>query len=365
MRTSGPLSPVAEADIAELDGAARRRRREPHQWRRLRGGVEDVAQTLDRDLDLLEILPDLRQPQDRLHGLRGDHVEGDERSHAELAVDHRLSAEQQNGGGGELADILDRQLTTRAEHGGGEARLHVSGELFFPLRAHHRFDRRRLDRAHANDGLDQKLLARRAPIELFVDQIPQRRPDQEADQHVDRQADEHDQRQARRIGEHHPDEDESEDEVDRRKQALPGQERADCLQLPHSGYGLPGRARLEIADRQPQEMGKQALTEFDVDAIGGVRQRIGAQVLQNDVEQADDHEAGDHHEQGFVTLVRQHLVDDDLEYQRRRQGENLDEKGRREHMSERPAVPPDGRQEPAHPERFRIDAGAPDPAGDQ
>ena len=256
-------------------------------------------------------------------------------------------------------------MTARAEHGRGETRLHVGGELFLPLRAHHRFDRRRLDRAHADDGLDQELLARRAPVELLVDQIAQRRPHQEADQHVDRQADQHDQGEARRIGEHHREEDEGEDEVDRRKQPLPGQEGADGLQLPHPGDRLSGRARLEIADRQPQEMGEQPLAEFDVDAVGGVRQRVGAQVLQRDVEQADDHEAGDHHEQGLVALVRQHLVDDHLENQRRRQGEDLDEQRRRQHMPERSAVAPEGRQEPAHPEGLRVDAGAADPAGDQ
>ncbi len=361
----GTTRAIAKVDIAEFDGAAGRRRRQTHQGRWLRSRVENVAEALDRDLHLLKILPDLRQPQDRLHRLRGDHVEGDERPDAELAVDHRLRSEQQHGGSGELADVLDGQLPARADHGRIETRLHIGGELFFPLRAHQRLDCRRLHCPCADDRLDQELLARRAPVELFLDEIPQRRPHEEADQHVDRQADEDDQGEGRRIGEHHSEEDESEDEVDRRKQSLPGQEGADRLQLPHPGHGLSGRARLEIAHRQPQEMREQALTEFDVDAVGGVRQRICAQVLQRDVEQADDDEARDHHEQGLVALVRQHLVDDHLENQRRRQGEDLDEQRRREHMPERLAVTPDGRQEPAHPERFRVDAGAPDPAGEQ
>ena len=133
----------------------------------------------------------------------GDHVEGDKRPDAEFAVDHRLGAEQQQRGGGELADILNGELPARAEHGRGEARLHIGRELFLPLRAHHRFDRRRLDRADADDRLDQELLARRAPVEFLVHQIAQRRPDEEADQNVDGQAEQNDQRQAQRIGEHH------------------------------------------------------------------------------------------------------------------------------------------------------------------
>ena len=97
-----------------------------------------------------------------------------------------------------------------AEHRRGEARLHIGRELLLPLGAHHRLDRRRLDRADADDRLDQKLLARRAAIELLVDEIAQRRPDQDANQNVDRQTDQHDQREPHGIGEHDPDEDEGE-----------------------------------------------------------------------------------------------------------------------------------------------------------
>ena len=112
-------------------------------------------------------------------------------------------------------------------------------------------------------------------------------------------------------------------------------------------------------------MREQALAELDVDPVGGVGQRIGAQILQRHVEQADDDEAADQHEQGLVAAMGQHLVDDDLEEQRRREGENLHEQRRRQHMAERTAIAPDGGQEPAHAELARIDAGAADPASDE
>ena len=112
-------------------------------------------------------------------------------------------------------------------------------------------------------------------------------------------------------------------------------------------------------------MGEQALAEFDVDPVGGVGQRVGAQILQRDVEQADDHQAGNQHEQSLVSSVGQHLVDDDLEEQRRRQRENLNEKRRGQHMAERTAISPERRQEPADAERARADARAADPARDE
>ena len=112
-------------------------------------------------------------------------------------------------------------------------------------------------------------------------------------------------------------------------------------------------------------MREQALAELDVDPVGGVRERIGAQVLQRHVKQADDDEPADEHEQGLVAAMGQHFVDDDLEEQGRREGENLHEQRCGHHMAERAAIAPDGRQEPAHAELAGIDAGAADPASDE
>ena len=89
-----------------------------------------------------------------------------------------------------------------------------------------------------------------------------------------------DQRQLPGIGEQNRDEDESEEKIERRKQALPRQKVADRLELAHARHGLAGRSRLEIGDRQPSQMTKQRLAQFDVDAVGRMRQRVGAQILQ-------------------------------------------------------------------------------------
>ena len=161
------------------------------------------------------------------------------------------------------------------------------------------------------------------------------------------------------IGEHHCDENEGEHEIDRREQSLPREEAPDRLEFAHPRDGLTGRTRIEIAHRQAQEVGEQTLPELDVDAIGGVGEGVGTQILQDDVEKADRHETGDHHEQGFVAFVGQHLVDDDLEDQRPDQGEDLNEQRGRQHMPERAAVAPQRRQKPADRECLRVYAGSP------
>ena len=97
---------------------------------------------------------------------------------------------------------------------------------------------------------------------------------------IDRDRDQHDQRELHRIDEHHPDEHQGEDQIEQRRQALPGQKAADRLQFAHARDRLPRRAGLEIGERQAEEMMEQPPPEFDVDPVGGVAQRIGAQKLQ-------------------------------------------------------------------------------------
>ena len=112
-------------------------------------------------------------------------------------------------------------------------------------------------------------------------------------------------------------------------------------------------------------MSEQALSELDVDPIGGVGERIGAQVLKRRVEQTDSHKPGHEHEQGLIAAVSEHLVDDHLEKQRRREGENLHKQRCGQHMAERTTIAPDRGQEPADAELAWIDAGAADPASDE
>ncbi len=71
----------------------RRQRRARRVVGRLGRGVEDVAEARDREPRLLEVLPDLGQPQDRLGDPAGQHVEGDELADRQLAVDHQVGAE--------------------------------------------------------------------------------------------------------------------------------------------------------------------------------------------------------------------------------------------------------------------------------
>ena len=88
----------------------------------------------------------------------------------------------------------------------------------------------------------------------------------------------------------------AENKIEQGGQALPGQKAADRLELAHASHRLPGRAGLEIGERQAEEMMEQAPAWLDIHPVGGVAQRIGAQELQDGLEQAERHHADNQHD---------------------------------------------------------------------
>ena len=140
---------------------------------------------------------------------------------------------------------------------------------------------------------------------------------------------------------------------------------SDRLQFAHARDGLARRARFEIGERQAEEMMEKPPPQLDVDAVGGVAQRIGAQELEDRLEQAQRHHADDQHHQGRHALVDEHFVDDELEEERARKREQLHEERGDQHMRERPAVAQDRGPEPAKAEAVGIRSRPAEPPGDE
>jgi hypothetical protein len=222
--------------------------------------VLNVAEPLDRNLHLLEVLPQLGQAQHRLRHLRGDHVEGDKSADGHFAVEDGLCAKQQKERVRQFADVLDGVLAFGGEHGRLERRADVGGQTLFPLSGRHRFDGRGLNRLHSDNRFDQELLAFRAAVEPFVEFLAQKRARHRRDQDVKGDRRQHNHRQLPGVGEEDCDEDEGEQEIKRREKALPGQEGPDRFQFANARDGLPRRPGFEIGDRQAGEMAEQALS---------------------------------------------------------------------------------------------------------
>jgi hypothetical protein len=109
---------------------------------------------------------------------------------------------------------------------------------------------------------------------------------------------------------------------------------------------------------------EQARTQLDVDAVGGVREQIGALDAEDGLEQRDRHQTHHQHLQRRQAAVHQHLVDDHLEEQRRDQREELQEERGDEHLAEEASIFVDRPEKPGDAESA-CDVGQAGPAGHQ
>ena len=100
-------------------------------------------------------------------------------------------------------------------------------------------------------------------------------------------------------------------------------------------------------------MAKQARAEFDVDPVGGVREQIGPQDSQHGFENRDGYQSEDEDIEGAQGPVHQHLVDDDLEEQRRDQAEQLQEERGDHHLAQQVTIFMDRPQKPGDVEPAR------------
>ncbi len=85
-------------------------------------------------------------------------------------------------------------------------------------------------------------------------------------------------------------------------------------------------------------MPEQPRAELDVDAVGRVREQVGAQNTHDRLEYADGDETEDEHVEGAHAAMHEHLVDHHLEEQRGDQREELQEEGGDQHLGEKPPV---------------------------
>jgi len=84
-----------------------------------------------------------------------------------------------------------------------------------------------------------------------------------------------------------------------------------------------GRSLLEVAQRQAQHMTEHLTAEHGVDAVPGVNHQVLAQPGHHGREHHEHHERESDHRQRAVRLMHDHLVDDRLCEQRRRERHEL------------------------------------------
>ncbi len=174
----------------------------------------------------------------------------------------------------------------------------------------------------------------------------QERRDQQGDHEIERQRGQHNQGQPATVVEHHAEKHHRKQHVEHDGDRIAGEEGADVFQLTHPGNRIADTARLEIAQRQVQQMVEQSRTKLHVDATGGMGEHVAAQPRQDYFEDRHHQQTDGNHVQRREPAVHQHLVHHHLEEQRRNQREEIEHEGNQQHLAKKLAVFDDGGNEP-------------------
>ena len=128
----------------------------------LRSGVQHIAQALDRNADLLKLLPEVHHTQQRSGDLSGQHGEGDQLTDAQGPIDDLIGSDPHDGNGRGLLDKGRHLAGYGDQTGRAETGLDVPGQLFIPAALERWLDGQSLHGLNAAHGLDQKRLVLRA-----------------------------------------------------------------------------------------------------------------------------------------------------------------------------------------------------------
>ncbi len=102
-------------------------------------------------------------------------------------------------------------------------------------------------------------------------------------------------------------------------------------------------------------MAEEPAAQFDVQFLAGLRIEPGAQPAEGDFPERDDHQTDAEHLEGGEAVVGEHLVDDVLEEERRREPEQVEREGDQQHLADQLSIFDDLGDEPGHVEGGRGD----------
>ena len=167
------LALIAERNIVEGDGSPDRVRLCTVMFR-FGPGVHDITEACNGDPDLLPLGPDRGQLQDRLADTAGNHVDRDERSDRQLAVEDQHHAVDEYGKHSHLVDEPHRLADGVGIGGQSEMRQARLCDMILPAVALLRLNRHAFDDLDRRNGFDQERVNPRAILKILFDPAPQR-----------------------------------------------------------------------------------------------------------------------------------------------------------------------------------------------
>ena len=214
------------------------------------------------------------------------------------------------------------------------------------MRNERRLDGQGLHRLDAADRFHEEGLIVCTTVEFLMQPGSDRRRNNNRQQGIERQRRHDDQRKDRAVEPHDGEKYDGKYDVEDDRHRMTRQELPNMLQFTNPGHRVPHPTRLEIRQRERQDMAEQLRAESDVNPVRRMRKEIGPQPTQDRIEQRQGNHADRQHMERREALVDEHLVDDDLGEQRRQQGKELQEERRDQHLTEKLSVLDDRGDEP-------------------
>src|SRR5579864_8202231 len=144
-----PVDAITKPDMIECNRPPDRREHSTtNAGSRLRAGIENVPEPFDRQAGLMEILPDLRDTQNRRAHAARQHVEGHQSADRKISLDNQPCAKKQNGDDDQMVHQLHGLRRDIAEAYHTKACRDVSRQLLLPPPIHLRLDCQRLQRLY-------------------------------------------------------------------------------------------------------------------------------------------------------------------------------------------------------------------------
>ena len=218
--------------------------------------IEHIAQSLHRHADLLKLLPEIDHPQQRPRDLCRQHIEGDQLADTQTPFDDPIGPHPQYGHRRHLLNQC-RGLTGHDHHAGGaETRLHITGQLLFPLTQERGLHGHGLHGLNPADRLNKEGLVLCPPRELFVQPRADHGCDGDREEGITRQRRHNHQRQHRAVEPHDDEKDHGKQHIEHDRDRMARQKLPDMLQLTHPGDRIPHPPRFKIGQRERQNMAK-------------------------------------------------------------------------------------------------------------
>ncbi|MCY1501967.1 hypothetical protein D9M68_360560 [compost metagenome] len=283
-------------------------------------------------------------PERRQHAA-AEHVAGDQRADAEVAVEDGVDPGDDHRHAGEL---LHEQGAVAGQRG-EEARVVVQagdGAVGgFPAVLQFAFSAAGLEGFQAAEGLDQQRLAFGAEGQALLHGVAQAHLDDEGEQHGQRKGQQRDRHQRAAEQADHGDHQQGEGQVDQAGQGQRGEEFAQALEVVDALGEAADRGRARLHGHAGDAL-EQRRREHHVGLLAGEVEQVRAQHAQQQFEQAAEQQAGGEHPEGRHGLVGHHAVVGLHDEQRHQQAEQVDHQAGDQRVGVQPARQLEGVAEP-------------------